>query len=44
MCARGRTLAEPWLSPDGSRVAFLANSGRRGQLVVVPVTGEAALH
>ncbi|MEY2462649.1 MAG: hypothetical protein QOH64_787, partial [Acidimicrobiaceae bacterium] len=25
MCAYGRTLAEPKLSPAGTRVAFLAN-------------------
>jgi dipeptidyl aminopeptidase/acylaminoacyl peptidase len=39
MCAYGRTLAEPRLSPDGSRVAFLANVSGRGQLVVVDSIG-----
>ncbi|MEY2457151.1 MAG: hypothetical protein QOK06_2245 [Acidimicrobiaceae bacterium] len=39
MCAYGRTLAEPKLSPDGTRVAFLANVMGRGQLVVAPVGG-----
>ncbi|HEX9992436.1 MAG TPA: hypothetical protein VGB14_05870, partial [Acidimicrobiales bacterium] len=39
MCAYGRTLAEPRLSPDGSRLAFLANVLGRGAVVVVPVAG-----
>src|SRR4051794_30080457 len=39
MCAYGRTLAEPRLSPDGSLVAFLANVGGRGQLVVIDAGG-----
>jgi len=39
MCAYGRTLAEPRLSPDGERIAFLANVGGRGQLVVVDSMG-----
>jgi dipeptidyl aminopeptidase/acylaminoacyl peptidase len=39
MCAYGRTLAEPRLSPDGSLVAFLANVAGRGQLVVVDADG-----
>jgi dipeptidyl aminopeptidase/acylaminoacyl peptidase len=39
MCAYGRTLAEPKLSPEGTRVAFLANVMGRGQLVVTPVAG-----
>jgi dipeptidyl aminopeptidase/acylaminoacyl peptidase len=39
MCAYGRTLAEPRLSPDGTRVAFLANAGGRAQLVVVDTEG-----
>jgi len=39
MCAYGRTLAEPRLSPDGDRVALLANVAGRGQLVVVPAAG-----
>jgi dipeptidyl aminopeptidase/acylaminoacyl peptidase len=39
MCAYGRTLAEPRLSPDGTRVAFLANVAGRGQLVIVDASG-----
>lgn len=39
MCAYGRTLAEPRLSPDSTRVAFLANVGGRGQLAVVDSAG-----
>src|SRR3954468_14900966 len=39
MCAYGRTLAEPRLSPDGALVAFLANVMGRGQLVVVRAEG-----
>jgi dipeptidyl aminopeptidase/acylaminoacyl peptidase len=39
MCAYGRTLAEPRVSPDGSRVAFLANVAGRGQLVLVEAGG-----
>ncbi|MEY2435115.1 MAG: hypothetical protein QOC92_4840 [Acidimicrobiaceae bacterium] len=39
MCAYGRTLAEPRLSPAGSRIAFLANVGGRGQLVIVDPQG-----
>jgi len=39
MCAYGRTLAEPRLSPDGEQVAFLAASYGRAQLVVVPAAG-----
>jgi dipeptidyl aminopeptidase/acylaminoacyl peptidase len=39
MCAYGRTLAEPKLSPDGTRIAFLANVLGRGQLVVAPAGG-----
>ena len=41
MCARGRAIAEPRLSPDGSRVAFLATAGGRAHLVVVPADGGA---
>jgi dipeptidyl aminopeptidase/acylaminoacyl peptidase len=37
MCAYGRTLAEPRLSPDGSRIAFLSSFNTRGQLVVMDV-------
>jgi dipeptidyl aminopeptidase/acylaminoacyl peptidase len=43
MCAYGRTLAEPKLSPDGTRVAYLANVLGRGQLVVTPAGGGAEL-
>ncbi|HLY83943.1 MAG TPA: hypothetical protein VKQ71_13205, partial [Acidimicrobiales bacterium] len=39
MCARGRILAEPRLSPDGSVVAFAVTFGGRGSLVVVPSAG-----
>jgi dipeptidyl aminopeptidase/acylaminoacyl peptidase len=39
MCAYGRGLAEPRLSPDGERLAFLATFAGRGQLVVVPADG-----
>ena len=41
MCARGRGLAEPRVSPDGTRVAFVALVDARAQLVVVPVDGGA---
>ena len=39
MCAYGRTLAEPRLSPDGTRIAFLANVSARGQLVITDALG-----
>ena len=39
MCAYGRTLAEPRLSPDGARVAFITNTAGRGQLIVVDADG-----
>jgi dipeptidyl aminopeptidase/acylaminoacyl peptidase len=39
MCAHGRGLAEPRLSPDGDRLAFVATVAGRGQLVVVPAGG-----
>jgi dipeptidyl aminopeptidase/acylaminoacyl peptidase len=39
MAAEGRTLAEPRLSPDGTRIAFLATAGGRAQLVVVDAGG-----
>lgn len=39
MCAAGRTVAEPRLSPDGGRVAFLATEGGQGRLVVVDLDG-----
>ncbi len=38
MCAYGRVVAEPRISPDGSRVAFVATSQGRGAIVVVPAT------
>lgn len=39
MCAYGRGLAEPRVSPDGTQIAFLATVAGRGQLVVVPAGG-----
>jgi dipeptidyl aminopeptidase/acylaminoacyl peptidase len=39
MCARGRVIAEPRLSPDGSTVAFLASADGRARLVTVPAGG-----
>ncbi len=39
MCAFGRVLAEPRLSPDGERLAFVTNVAGRGQLVVMPAAG-----
>lgn len=39
MCAYGRTLSEPLLSPDGAHVAFVAASGGRAQIVLVPAEG-----
>jgi dipeptidyl aminopeptidase/acylaminoacyl peptidase len=39
MCAYGRVLAEPRLSPDGERIAFVTNAAARGQVVVVPAKG-----
>lgn len=39
MVAHGRTVAEPRLSPDGERLAFLATKGGRGELVLVPAEG-----
>ncbi len=39
MLASGRDLSEPRVSPDGQRVVFVASSGGRTALVVVPVTG-----
>ena len=41
MCAYGRVLAEPRLSPDGTRVAFGSTAMGRGSLIVVPVGGGA---
>jgi dipeptidyl aminopeptidase/acylaminoacyl peptidase len=39
MSAYGRVLAEPRLSPDADRIAFVTNVARRGQLVVMPADG-----
>lgn len=39
MCARGRVVAEPRLSPDGDRVAFVSSRAARGELVIVSTTG-----
>lgn len=39
MCAHGRVLAEPRLSPDGRLVAFVSSALGRGQIVVAPVDG-----
>lgn len=43
MCAYGRVLGEPRLSPDGASVAFVATALGRAQLIVVPVDGGAEL-
>ncbi|MGI8664279.1 MAG: S9 family peptidase [Acidimicrobiales bacterium] len=39
MCAYGRGLAEPKLSPDGSSIAFVSTVAGRGQLVVAALGG-----
>ena len=39
MCVAGRELTEPKLSPDGSRVAFVATTGGSSAIVVVAVGG-----
>ena len=39
MAAEGRTLAEPRLSPDGRRLAFLATAGGTARIVVVDAAG-----
>ena len=39
MAAEGRTLAEPRLSPDGSRIAFLSTAGGAARIVLVDVDG-----
>lgn len=39
MLASGRDLSEPRLSPDGTQVAFVASSGGRTALMLVPATG-----
>src|SRR3954469_20371783 len=38
MVAEGRAIAEPRLSPDGGRVAFLSTIGGTARLVVLDVT------
>jgi dipeptidyl aminopeptidase/acylaminoacyl peptidase len=43
MCAYGRVLGEPRLSPDGTRVAFSSTALGRAHLAVVPVDGGAEL-
>lgn len=43
MVAGGRGLAEPRLSPEGDRLAFVSTIGGRGALVVVPSGGGAEL-
>lgn len=40
MVAAGRTIAEPRLSPDGCRLAFLVTDGGRGRIVVVDLDGD----
>jgi dipeptidyl aminopeptidase/acylaminoacyl peptidase len=39
MCAYGRTVGEPRLSPDGGRLAFVANAGGLASVVTVPAGG-----
>ncbi|HUF32863.1 MAG TPA: S9 family peptidase [Acidimicrobiales bacterium] len=39
MCASGRTLGEPRLSPDGRRVAMVVTEAGRGRLVVLDADG-----
>lgn len=39
MCAAGRTVGEPRLSPDASRVAFVATQAGRADIVVVDLDG-----
>lgn len=39
MCARGRALSEPRLSPDAQRVALVTRDGNGTRLVAVPVGG-----
>lgn len=41
MCAYGRTVAEPRLSPDGARLAFVATAHGRAAVTVVPAGGGA---
>ncbi|MGK2958496.1 MAG: S9 family peptidase [Acidimicrobiales bacterium] len=42
MCAYGRVVAEPRLSPDGTRLAFLVTTGGRGALVLRTRTQDEA--
>lgn len=39
MCAAGRTLGEPRLSPDGGRIAFVTTTGGRAEIVVMDLVG-----
>jgi dipeptidyl aminopeptidase/acylaminoacyl peptidase len=39
MCARGRALSEPRVSPDGTLIAYVVTAAGRGALAVVPVAG-----
>lgn len=41
MCARGRKIAEPLLSPDGERVAFLSTAAGLTNIVAAAATGGA---
>lgn len=41
MCARGRKIAEPLLSPDGRRVAFLSSVAGHTSVAIVDVDGGA---
>ena len=39
MCARGRKIAEPLLSPDGRRLAFLSSAGGHTSIAIMSVDG-----
>lgn len=39
MCAAGRTVGEPRLSPDGGRIALVTTTGGRGAVVVMDLDG-----
>ncbi len=39
MCARGRTLVDPRLSPDGEQLAYVSSIGGSTALVVIPASG-----
>lgn len=41
VCAGGRSLGDPLVSPDGTSVAFVSRGAGGGRLVVVPVAGGA---